>query len=127
MKRIFLLFTLFLSTNLYSQIIKGKEGTFDVRNDYSTVSVFFTTHILNRTEVSFDGYDVVKINKKVSQITDGNRLTKGKTLWKLSKQTSFWITFMEKYGYKLSNNTKTPSIRVGDKTTSGTTMLVFNK
>jgi|SaaInl0LU_22_DNA_1037365.scaffolds.fasta_scaffold83461_1 hypothetical protein len=127
MKRIFLLLTLFLSTNLYSQIIKGKEGTFDVRNDYSTVSVFFTTHILNRTEVSFDGYDVVKINKKVSQITDGNRLTKGKTLWKLSKQTSFWITFMEKYGYKLSNNTKTPSMRVGDYTTSGTTMLVFNK
>ena len=127
MKRIFLLLTLFLSTNLYSQIIKGKEGTFDVRNDYSTVSVFFTTHILNRTEVSFDGYDVVKINKKVSQITDGNRLTKGKTLWKLSKQTSFWITFMEKYGYKLSNNTKTPSIRAGDYTTSGTTMLVFNK
>ena len=127
MKRIFLLLTLSLSTNLYSQIIKGKEGTFDVRNDYSTVSVFFTTHILNRTEVSFDGYDVVKINKKVSQITDGNRLTKGKTLWKLSKQTSFWITFMEKYGYKLSNNTKTPSMRVGDYTTSGTTMLVFNK
>ena len=127
MKKLLSLIIILSSTSLFSQIISGIEGTFDVRDDYSTITVYYTTHKLYGPKVSFDGYDTVTVRMKKTEILDGDRVTQGKGIWKITKTTSFWITFLEKYGYELSNSNITPVISFGKYVTPGTTTLIFKK
>ena len=125
MKKLLLLL-LFIPLVSFSQTIINKKGfEFNVTS-YETILIFNTTHILHQTEVSGDGYDEIKINKK-STIIDGARVSKGKDAKRLASKRAFWITFLNKYGFELTDSVKTPVTTNGGTVTPGTETLTFTK
>ena len=125
MKKLTLLLLLVPILSFGQTIIVKKGLKFDV-NNYETITIFNTTHILHQTRVNGDGYDEIKINKKCT-IIDGARVSKGKDAKKLAHSKAFWVTFLKKYGFELTDSVKTPYTYNGGTATPGTETLTFTK
>ena len=125
MKKLILLL-LFIPLVSFGQTIIEKKGfKFDV-NNYETITIYNTTQLLHNTRVNGDGYDQIKINNRCT-IIDGARVSKGKDVKKLALSRAFWVTFLKKYGFELTDSVKTPPTINGGSLTPGTETLTFTK
>ena len=99
-----ILFTFFFSTTVFSQEIyfdydkksDQYEWYADVR-DFNLIEVRWSSSIIYPAVISFDDEYEGKLNKK-SGIFEGDDGYEGKSL---GKDKSFWIGYMDKYGFDL--------------------------